>query len=180
MFKGIIMFWAWLRLILIQAIRWWLKWALRRAQNIFMSKNRLSLLLVKYSHLTIGSCSPVARGSFNHSRQNKGSIPQKTTFIKLTLIRHLEGVLTTSNNTLPTRSWPDATTYVTTSASRRQLSSQKHIQNNWEASYFQMRVRARDAKLVVLSKTLTKYRALSDLLRSVIVSRVPWQMLSIA
>ena len=40
--------------------------------------------------------------------------------------------------------------------------------------------RARDAKLDLSFKTLTKYRALSDLLRSLIVSRVPWQMLSIA
>ena len=36
------------------------------------------------------------------------------------------------------------------------------------------------AKLVLSLKTLTKYRALSDLLRSLIVSRVPLQMLSIA
>ena len=40
--------------------------------------------------------------------------------------------------------------------------------------------RARGAKLVLSSKPLTKYRALSDLLRSLIVSRVPRQMLSIA
>ena len=40
--------------------------------------------------------------------------------------------------------------------------------------------RARDTKLVLSFKTLTKYRALSDLLRSLIVSRVPRQMLSIA
>ena len=40
--------------------------------------------------------------------------------------------------------------------------------------------RARDAKLVLSFKTLTKYRALSDLLRSLIVLRVPRQMLSIA
>ena len=40
--------------------------------------------------------------------------------------------------------------------------------------------RARDAKLVLSFKTLTKYRALSNLLRSLIVSRVPRQMLSIA
>ena len=38
----------------------------------------------------------------------------------------------------------------------------------------------RDAKLVLSFKTLTKYRALSDLLRSLIISRVPRQMLSIA
>ena len=40
--------------------------------------------------------------------------------------------------------------------------------------------RARDAKLVLSSKTLTKYRALRNLLRSLIVSRVSRQMLSIA
>ena len=33
------MFWAWLRLILAGAVRWGLKWALRRAQSIFMPKN---------------------------------------------------------------------------------------------------------------------------------------------
>ena len=38
--------------------------------------------------------------------------------------------------------------------------------------------RARDAKLVLSFKTLTKYLALSDLLRSLIVSRVPQQMLT--
>ena len=39
---------------------------------------------------------------------------------------------------------------------------------------------ARDARLVPSFKTLTKYLALSDLLRSLIVSSVPRQMLSIA
>ena len=36
MYAGINMFWAQLRLILAQAVRRGLKWALRRAQNIFM------------------------------------------------------------------------------------------------------------------------------------------------
>ena len=39
MFAGINVFWAWLRLILAQAVRQGLKWALRRTQNIFMPKN---------------------------------------------------------------------------------------------------------------------------------------------
>ena len=44
--------------------------------------------------------------------------------------------------------------------------------------YFQMR--ARDAKLVLSSKTRDKISDPNDLLRSLIVSRVPRQMLSIA
>ena len=39
MFAGINMFWVRLRLILARAVRRGLKWALRRAQNIFMPKN---------------------------------------------------------------------------------------------------------------------------------------------
>ena len=50
---------------------------------------------VKYSNLTICCCPLVVFGSFNHSRQYKGSFPKTTlNFIKPTLPRHLEGVLT--------------------------------------------------------------------------------------
>ena len=40
------MFWAQLRLIVAQAIRRGLKWALRRAQNIFMPKNINSITII--------------------------------------------------------------------------------------------------------------------------------------
>ena len=70
--------------------------------------------------------------------------------------------------------------FIQTRQKRKQLSSQKHIQNNWEAWYFQMRALAMQIFVVLSSKTLTKYQALSDLLRSLIVSRVPLQILSIA
>ena len=50
------------------------------------------------------------------------------------------------------------------------------LKYTWETS----NARAHDAKLVLSFKTPTKYRALSDLLRSLIVSRVPRQMLFIA
>ena len=40
------MFWAQLRLILERAIRQGLKWALRRAQNIFMPKNINSIIII--------------------------------------------------------------------------------------------------------------------------------------
>ena len=63
----------------------------------------------------------------------------------------------------------------------------QHLKNNIiKAHSKQLRslapsnARARDAKLVLSFKTLKKYRALSDLLRSLIVSRVPRQMLAIA
>ena len=46
MFAGINMFWARLRLILARAFRRGLKWALRRAQNIFMSKNINSITII--------------------------------------------------------------------------------------------------------------------------------------
>ena len=46
MFEGINMFWAWLRLILTQAVRRGLKWALRRAQNIFMPKDINSITII--------------------------------------------------------------------------------------------------------------------------------------
>ena len=46
MFVGINMFWARLRLILECAIRQGLKWALRRAQNIFMPKNINSIIII--------------------------------------------------------------------------------------------------------------------------------------
>ena len=46
MFVGINMFWARLRLILVQAIRRGLKGALRRAQNTFMPKNINSITII--------------------------------------------------------------------------------------------------------------------------------------
>ena len=46
MFAGINMFWARLRLILARAVRRGLKWALRRAQNIFMPKNINSITII--------------------------------------------------------------------------------------------------------------------------------------
>ena len=46
MFAGINMFWARLRLILDRAVRRELKWALRRAQNIFMPKNISCIAIV--------------------------------------------------------------------------------------------------------------------------------------
>ena len=46
MFAGINMFWARLRLILARAIRRGLKWALRRALNIFMLNNRNSITII--------------------------------------------------------------------------------------------------------------------------------------
>ena len=46
MFAGINMFWARLRLILARAVRLVLKWALRRAQNIFISKNMNSITII--------------------------------------------------------------------------------------------------------------------------------------
>ena len=46
MFLGINMFWARLRLALVRAIRPGLKWALRRAQNIFMPKNINSVTII--------------------------------------------------------------------------------------------------------------------------------------
>ena len=46
MFMGINMFWAWLRLILAHAMRWGLKSALGRAQNIFMPKNLNCITIV--------------------------------------------------------------------------------------------------------------------------------------
>ena len=46
MFAGINMFWVWLRLILARAVRRGLKWALRRAQNIFMPKNINSITII--------------------------------------------------------------------------------------------------------------------------------------
>ena len=54
------------------------------------------------------------------------------------------------------------------------------VRSAFKTSLAPSNARARDAKLVLSFKTLTKYRALSDLLRSLIVSRVPQQMLSIA
>ena len=39
MFAGINKFWAWVRLILAWASRRELKWAVKRAQNMFMPKN---------------------------------------------------------------------------------------------------------------------------------------------
>ena len=62
---------------------------------------------------------------------------------------------------------------------RTQLSSVK-AHSKQLRSLVLSNARARDAKLVLSSKTLTKYQALSDLLRSLIVSSVPRQMLSIA
>ena len=46
MFAGINLFWAQLRLILARAVRRGLKWALRRAQNIFMPKNINSVTII--------------------------------------------------------------------------------------------------------------------------------------
>ena len=46
MFAGINMFWARLRLILARAVRRGLKWALRRAQSIFMPKNINSIIII--------------------------------------------------------------------------------------------------------------------------------------
>ena len=46
MFADINMFWARLRLILARAVRRGLKWALRRAQNIFMPKNINSITII--------------------------------------------------------------------------------------------------------------------------------------
>ena len=46
MFAGINMFWVRLRLILAQAVRQGLKWALRRAQIIFMPKNINSITIM--------------------------------------------------------------------------------------------------------------------------------------
>ena len=46
MFVAINMFWARLRLILARAVRRGLKWALRRAQNIFMPKNINSISII--------------------------------------------------------------------------------------------------------------------------------------
>ena len=46
MFAGINMFWTRLRLILARAVRQGLKWALRRAQNIFMPKNINSITII--------------------------------------------------------------------------------------------------------------------------------------
>ena len=46
MFAGIKMFWVRLRLILARAVRQGLKWALRRAQNIFMPKNINSITIM--------------------------------------------------------------------------------------------------------------------------------------
>ena len=46
MFACIYMFWARLRLILARAVRLGLKWALRRAQNIFMPKNINSITIM--------------------------------------------------------------------------------------------------------------------------------------
>jgi len=46
MLAGINMFWALLRLILARAVRQELKWALRRAQNIFMPKNIKSITII--------------------------------------------------------------------------------------------------------------------------------------
>ena len=46
MFAGINMFWAQLRLILARAVRRGFKWALIRAQNIFMPKNINSITII--------------------------------------------------------------------------------------------------------------------------------------
>ena len=46
MFAGINMFWARLRLILARAVRRGFKWALIRAQNIFMPKNINSITII--------------------------------------------------------------------------------------------------------------------------------------
>ena len=46
MLAGINVFWARLRLILARAVRRGLKWALRRAQNIFMPKNINSITII--------------------------------------------------------------------------------------------------------------------------------------
>ena len=46
MIAGISMFWARLRLILARAVRRGLKWALRRAQNIFMLKSINSITII--------------------------------------------------------------------------------------------------------------------------------------
>ena len=46
MFAGVNMFWARLRPILARAVRRGLKWALRRAQNIFMPKNINSITII--------------------------------------------------------------------------------------------------------------------------------------
>ena len=46
MFAGINMFWARLRLILARAVRRGLKWALRRAQNIFVPANLNSVTII--------------------------------------------------------------------------------------------------------------------------------------
>ena len=81
-------------------------------------------------------------------------------------------------NTFKTIEKPGTLKFARSRQKRRQLSSQKHIQNNW-GSLVLLNARARDAKHVLSSKTLTKYQALSDLFRSLIGSRVPRQMLSI-
>ena len=46
MFAGINMFWARFRLILARAVMRGLKWALKRAQNIFMPKNINSVTII--------------------------------------------------------------------------------------------------------------------------------------
>ena len=49
MFVGINMFWARVRLILAQAVKRRLKWALRRAQNIFIPKkiNYITIIMLE-------------------------------------------------------------------------------------------------------------------------------------